>query len=89
MGNISDFVVTNYWKTKPHVTAGLVDIWVGGRYNFDIMHDVEIPLAEHVVKVHNEWWDKTVWDSYKPNLAYSSYLDTMTWHDYDDGYEAP
>lgn len=69
---------------------------------YDVATFMDFATAEHMVSLHNKWWDKTVWDSYRDNLMQGGDDDlaflpegvltfTLTdeeWEDYDATYEA-
>jgi hypothetical protein len=73
MGNTDNIVVANYWRTKEYSDLGLLDIVTLD--NDVVAEDIESSIAEHLVKMHNAWWDARVWRSYFGNIAYSIFND--------------
>lgn len=69
MGDTDSFVVTNFWKAKPDTTLGLLDIvTLDGNV---IAQDIEETIAEHLVNLHNIWWETRLWGSYLGNIAWT------------------
>lgn len=84
MGNTDNAVVKDYWKAAPdELIIGASYITSKGNY---IAYDVPTSFAEHIVKIHNAWWDSVVWESYYDNIMAGIALDISNYY---NGEQAP
>jgi hypothetical protein len=78
-------VEESYWSAEPdEEVAGLALIVSGAVV---IGYDILTPLAEHLVKIHNAWWDVKVWDSYYDNIEYSILMELESYYRASSGTE--
>ena len=71
--------------------ASLINPYAG---DFEISTFVKKTMAEHIIKLHNDWWDAVVWNSYQDNIAATALLEENKpltedeWFHYASGHEA-
>lgn len=85
MGNIDHSMVTDYWKSAPDEVILGASYIVTKEGNY-IAYDLPASFAEHIVTIHNQWWDARVWESYYDNIMAGIALEIANYY---DGHEAP
>jgi hypothetical protein len=78
-------MVTDYWKAAPDELILGASYIVSKEGNY-VAYDVPTSFAEHIVEVHNHWWDACVWESYYDNIMTGIALDVSNYY---NGEQAP
>lgn len=62
-------VMENYWETKHYGDLGLLDILTLNGYI--VAQDMEESVANHITRLHNNWYEIEVWRTYMSNIAWT------------------
>jgi hypothetical protein len=62
-------VMENYWEAKHYGDLGLLDILT--LQGYIVAQDMEESVANHIVRLHNNWYEIELWRTYMSNIAWT------------------